>query len=128
MSDETSRKICLQCREDFHFLDLLGEAQYDEEEVVQTFKEMLTEEVWNRIKISESGAFFIFITYDKFGEPKEIHFRLFKKDPLLNTLVPDRLYKFEQEIKRIVKRKIKMVGRYIVNPKTHISIFYRELE
>ncbi len=84
MSDETSRKICLQCREDFHFLDLLGEAQYDEEEVVQTFKEMLTEEEWNRIKISESGAFFIFITYDKFGEPKEIHFRLFKKDPLLS--------------------------------------------
>lgn len=108
--------------------DLLGEALYEEKEVVQAFQEMLTEEEWNRIKVSESGAFFIFITYDKSGEPKEVTFRLFKKDPLLCTLAPERLFQFEQAIKNITKRQIKATGKYLVNPKTHMTIFYSELE
>lgn len=99
------------------------ELQYEFEDVVRAFREMLTEEEWNKIK-GKTGGFFIGIVFDKDGMPDEVSFTIFNNDSLMRTLDPDRLYQLEQKVKTLVRLRQKKSGRYIVNFKSSIDIYY----
>lgn len=103
------------------------ELQYELEDVIRAFREILTEEEWNRIK-GKTGGFFIGIVFDKDGMPHEVSFMLVRNDSLLRTLDPDRLYRLEQKIKMLVRLSQKKSGRYIVNLKSSIDIYYWALK
>lgn len=84
------------------------------EDFMQVFKNALSIDELNQLK-GKKGVFQVNVIADKLGNALELEFLFFAKDPVLSKFDPDRLFKLETNLKKLLKLKLSEEDRKIKN-------------
>lgn len=102
--------------------------QFNFEEFLQEFKRALTPEELEQLK-RVRGFFQVHVTADKAGKTLELEFSFLKNDPVFSRFDPDRLFRLELRLKRILRLQLGENGRNIKHVKyLAIVTYYMNLE
>ena len=83
--------------------DLSGSVDTKPWELLNAFRECLTPEEWNMLKGKVGHFLGMDVVADSDGNTLEIVFQFRTADPVMTKMDPDRLYRLEQNLKKIIK-------------------------
>ena len=98
------------------------------EDLVRVFQEALTQEEMDMLKGKIGYLLIVNVVADKQGNTLEITFKFRNNDPVMTKFAPDRLYQFEQELKKILKLDPNSLDKSIKNVKYFLPISYKNLK
>ena len=111
-----------------HYVGLGGTIATKNEDLVRVFQEVLTQEEIDILKSKISYLLMLNIVADKQGNTLEITFSFRKNDPVMTKFDPDRLYRLEQNLKKILKLNPDEADNSIKNMKYIQAISYKDLK
>ena len=111
-----------------HYVGLGGTIETKNEDLVRVFQEVLTQEEIDILKSKISYLLMLNIVADKQGNTLEITFSFRKNDPVMTKFDPDRLYRLEQNLKKILKLNPDEADNSIKNMKYIQAISYKDLK
>lgn len=104
---------------------LNSEYNFDFNEYIQTFKDILTAQELQQLK-NMIGTFTTNVVADKLGNALEVNFVFSKKKSVLMKLDVDRLFQLESKLKKLLKLKIKGEDTKIKNVKYSVVITFKQ--
>ena len=110
------------------YVGLGGTIATKNEDLVRVFQEVLTQEEIDILKSKISYLLMLNIVADKQGNTLEITFSFRKNDPVMTKFDPDRLYRLEQNLKKILKLNPDEADNSIKNMKYIQAISYKDLK
>ena len=105
-----------------------GSLLFHREDVIRVFCEELTPDELNRIRGKYRYHLSIIVMCDSEGNASNLTFRFVNDDPVLTKFSPDRFYKLEQKLKKILKVQHGEEDKKIKSIKYLVSIGYRDIE
>ena len=98
------------------------------EDLVRVFQEALTQKEVDILKSRISRSLMLNIVADKQGNTLEITFSFRNNDPVMTKFDPDRLYRLEQNLKKVLKLNLSESDKSIKNVKYILPIEYKKLK
>ena len=111
-----------------YYVGLGGTIVTKTEDLVRVFQEVLTQEEIDILKSRISRSLMLKIVADKQGNTREITFTFYNDDPVMTKFDPDRLYRLEQNLKKVLKINLSESDKLIKNVKYILAIEYRKLK
>ena len=111
-----------------HYVGLGGTIATKTEDLVRVFQEALTQKEVDILKSKIIHLLMLNVVTDKQGNTREITFKFLNDDPVMTKFDPDRLYRLEQNLKKVLKLNPDEADSSIKNMKYFLPIDYKDLK